>query len=235
MGTELATDTQPVIPGVEADYTLSDTLSVYAGIGSRSVDRDGKDAVTAFGIKAGFGYTPSENLNISGAFSTANEPDKDVATDDISEAKTAANLTVSYKLGKIGIDVEGMYVALNKAKLMTKDDPTTTTDETAYYPDKSGTGIYAQLSYDMGEVSKLGVVPYISVKNYSEYFYFDDDDSFQNVGHGGLTIAALGVDLTTSRGLTITPELEFRTAKNEVYGDGDKSATYLTTTVALEF
>jgi hypothetical protein len=233
MGTELATDTQPVIPGVQADYTLSDAFSIYAGIGSRSVDRDGKDAVTAIGFKAGFGYTPSENFSLSGALSTANEPDKDLELEEtVSPGKTAANLTLAYKAGKIGLDVEGAFVAMNKAGVLIE---ATDTDPAVMAMDKSGTGLYAKLSYDLGNTMKnVATVPYVSLKNYSEYFYFDDDASFQNVDHGGVTIAALGVDLTTSRGLTITPEIEFGSAKNKVFGD-KKTATLVTTTVALEF
>lgn len=233
MGTELATDTQPVIPGVQADYVMSDAFSVYAGIGSRSVARKDKDAVTAIGFKAGFGYAPSENFSLSGAVSTANEPDKDLADDEtVSPGKTAANLTLSYKAGKIGLDVEGAFIAMNKAGVLID---ATDTDPAEMAVDKSGTGLYAKLSYDLGNTMKnVATVPYVSLKNYSEYFYFDDDASFQNVGHGGVTIAALGVDLTTSRGLTITPEIEFGTAKNEVFS-GKKTATVVTTTVGIEF
>lgn len=237
MGTELATDDQPEIPGVQADYVMSDKMSVYAGIGSRSIEKKTEEK-TAYGLKAGFGYNPSEDFTLTGAFSTANLPDEDVDSKKVFVANTAANLTMNYKVGKIGVDAEFAYVALNKAKLLKGEDTTVTADD-KYYPDKSGTGLYGKLSYDLGNTMKdVGTVPYVSLKNYSEYFYFDDDDSYQNYSksHGGLTIAALGVDLTTSRGLTITPEVEFRSAKNKIYnGEKDKTATYLTTTVELEF
>lgn len=220
MGTEFATDDHPVIPGIELDYTVSDKMSVYAGLGSKALGQDD----TVYGYKFGFAYTASDKLNMTGAFSTA--------TKDCATANTAANFTLGYKAGKVGFNFETLYVGLNKGNFGLTDD-------------ENGTGIFAKLSYDAGKTMKdVKTSPYVSVKNFSKYFYFDDsDDSFQNYkslknpeGHGGLTSLAAGIDFTTSKGLTVTPELEYRTAKNEIYKEGTKdNAVFLTTTVKLEF
>ena len=100
-----------------------------------------------------------------------------------------------------------------------------------------------QSQFRMAQEIKFIKVEFLTQKNFSKYFYFDDsDDSFQCYksknpeGHGGLTSLAAGIDFTTSKGLTVTPELEYRTAKNEIYKEETKdNAVFLTTTVKLEF
>lgn len=236
LGTELDTDSHSKIPGIEAGYTVSKALSVYAGAASKSVSRvdvatsTAKDPTTAYGFKAGFGYIPSKDLNLTAGFSTSTEPDKDVAQGTVAPGKTAGNITLAYKAGKFGLNFESTYVGLNKA-----GNVTNLKNVTAAAADKTGTGIYAKLSYDLGKtIGGAGTVPYLFVKNYSEYFYFDDDDSYQNLAHGGLTIGAAGVSFKTERGITITPEFKVKSAKNKVYA-GEKTAAYFATTVKVLF
>lgn len=223
MGTEFPTDVAQCTPGIQVDKVFSDKFSGYAGVGTKTVEN--KDGVneTAFGIKAGFDYKPSDVASLSMYFSTNTQADD--LNDGADPMQTGLNVLAGYNVGKVELNGEVLYVALNKAAGM---------------PDESGTGTFVKAGYKAGNIMKdVAFKPYVSYKNLSEYFYFDDSDSFEYSNYGGLDIVAVGAELTNSKGLTITPELEFYSAENKVYTDKDgeakDSAVYFSTKVKYTF
>lgn len=239
MGTEFPTDVAQCTPGVQVDKVFSDKFSGYAGIGTKTVKNKDNISETAFGIKAGFDYKPSDAAKLSMYFSTNTQAD-DIKVDSADPMQTGLNVLAGYNVGKIELNGEILYVALNKAAV-SKIDPDGDGKTVDYQmPDESGTGTFIKAAYKAGNIMKdVAFKPYVSYKNLSEYFYFDDSDSFEYSNYGGLDIVAVGAELTTAKGLTVTPELEFYSAENKVYKDKDgeakDSAVYLSTKVKYTF
>lgn len=245
MGTELDPDWHPAIPGIIAEHKLSDNFSYYIGAGAKSVDRgeynsENKfivtDRTTSYGGKAGLEYKPDKTFLLKLAYSGSSDPEVRVESAKITPGKVAGNFIMEYKPGNFGVYAEGTYVSMNKAAKL---------NDTLYFPDKSGTGVYIKAGYELGKLMKTVTArPYLLGKRFSEYFYFGDGDSFQRftyksgadtlIGHGGLNIIAAGVDFKTDKGLKITPEIGYKKAGNEVYY-GKDNTVYVNTTVKVYF
>lgn len=199
-------------PGVQIDSKMSDTISVYGGVGVKAVkDINAKKEETSFGLKAGMDYKPSKDASWKLAMSTNTQGDKTAAA-YVNPIKTAGSLIGSVKGEKLKFDMEALYEAYNKASGIDSND----------------FAVMVKLKYNMGEVKpgiKFG--PYIKARTISDNALFDDIDYSAVVtgskiaNHGGLRTAELGGEFELAGGIVINPYIEMLKTKNKIFSDRD--------------
>ena len=225
-----------VVPGLQMEYKLSDTMMVYGGLGAAkatdtkgTADKTDDKDKTALGLKAGF-ENKTGNSSLIGMFAINTQDDKNIAAP--SPIKMAANLRGSYKSGNISVKGEVLATKLNKAAGM-KDEKGEIIDSTDF-------ALYAKAGYKMGTMT-----PYIAGRYIGGSVYFDDDDycailkDTDTPLHGGLTSIEAENEFELTGGLKIVPYVEFLNAKEEIFKDSDgnakKSTVTLNTKVKVTF
>lgn len=200
-------------PGVQLDAKMSDTLSIYGGVGVKAVKDTGETKEkTGFGLKAGMEYKPIKAASMKIALSTNTQGDKTASAAPI---KTAGSFIGTIKGEKVKFDMEALYEKYNKAS---------GTDTSDY-------AVTAKAKYNMGEIMegvKFG--PYLKGRAISKNALFDDIDYSAVVtgskvaNHGGLKTAELGGEFELLGGVVINPYVEMLKTGNKIFTNRDGKA-----------
>lgn len=223
VGDVFETSNEQKTPGIQAEYKVSETTTVYAGIGTGKydngsslkniTDKNGKKEETVLGIKAGMTYK-KDNTYLKVALSTNTQDDTDIVASQASALKSAASVIASQKMGKLTFEGEAIVTQINKANT-DKIDFALTDSET-------GVALFAKVKYSMGTL-----IPYAQIIYADEYAYFDDTDYSATLKgtsvskHGGLTAIQAGSEYVLKGGLKVVPYVEMKTTENKVFKDKD--------------
>lgn len=226
VGDEFETDNEQKTPGIQMEYKMSDSVKVYAGVGTgkynnktdlklSNIKNAAGEEETVLGLKAGIGYAKDDTM-FKIALATNTQDDTDITAAHAAPLKTAVSVIGETKSGNLSLTGEGIFTEINKSA--------TAISGLGITDSETGYALFGKAKYTMGKNS-----PYVQVIRASEYAYFDDDDYSGVIGggvqgHGGLTAIEVGNEYKLSGGLKIIPYVEMLSAKNKIFDDRDGKA-----------
>jgi len=234
--------TQKTIPGLQVEYSITESLSAYVGFGfatylypaNSNFDIEVNPSATSWqrkqdtGYKAGLEFESKDLLEAKVEYVAHNKSEE---TGSLLEA--AGSIQAKLNLGKMVFLTEYTMSKAGKKAWNLSRSGTGFKDFTPFYPiyadnlgqkqnwlGKTDSAVMLKAGYSMDSV-----VPYVSYKYQGKNFIYRERESAHrlrnaddSLSHGGLHRMGLGAYFYKGK-FTIQPDLEFMKAKNPVFNN----------------
>ena len=204
--------------GVGVDVRPTDGVTLSAVVNNRTlIDKDDKD-YNAIGYKLGLGLSQDQfTADVEMVGNTQKDDDDDAAiaaNGDVSKTSMATSIRGTFKATD-DLSLSGEYFMNQNNKAYAGND-------------EQGSAMKVAADYNLGEIVDwyTSIVASASFTQYNEYLISDDESVAKDGGYNKIVLGLSGKWL----GLSMGPELEMKSADEEIFGgeDGEKTEKTMT-------